>query len=111
MQRARWIRDGREGSESIDEPHNAVAHMRDIKIQQQTEPESTKLEISEQLSAIHDCVPDILLDHLCVLCVSIASFALPNLHLLFAASCFATSAGRWGHQPSGAGGILTRRCT
>src|SRR6266567_2598563 len=161
--------------------------MRDIKIQQQTEPESTKLEISEQRSAMHgqnrrdrlkfdydksadeeidpvailnrqlfvadwngdlalhanalffelvyqahfiralqqpgtngrmhlhcrpdDCVPDILLDHLRVLCVSIASFALPNLHLLFAASCFATSAGRWGHQPSGAGGILTRRCT
>src|SRR6266478_1086624 len=79
MQRPRWIRDGREGSESIDEPHNAVTQMRDIKIKQQTEPESTKLEISEQLSAIHDCVPDILLDHLCVLCVSIASFALPNL--------------------------------
>ena len=30
---------------------------------------------------------------------------------LLSASCFATSTGRCGHQPSGGGGILTRRCT
>jgi hypothetical protein len=48
------MRNGRKGSEPIDHPHNPVAHMRDMKIQYETEFESAQAEIAEQLGAMHE---------------------------------------------------------
>jgi hypothetical protein len=56
-QRARWSRKGREGLEPMDHSHNPVAHMRNMKIQQEAELESAEAQIAQQLSAMHrqDC--------------------------------------------------------
>jgi hypothetical protein len=40
---------GREGSQAIDDPDDAVAHVRDIEIQQVTKLKATKPEITQRL--------------------------------------------------------------
>jgi hypothetical protein len=52
-QRAQWVREGREGSDAIDHPDNAIAHARYMEIQQVTEPEPAETEITEELSAMN----------------------------------------------------------
>src|ERR1700730_11624359 len=52
-QRTRRIRSGRRESETIDHSDDTVAHMRDMKIQQITEFETTQAEIAQQLAAVH----------------------------------------------------------
>src|SRR3989442_4784263 len=47
------MRKGREGSESIYHPHYSIAHMCDMKIQQEAKLDPTELQIAQKLTSMH----------------------------------------------------------
>src|ERR1700687_3570745 len=51
-QRSQRTHKGHEGLKAIEHPHDAVAHVRDMKIQQITEPEASEPKVTEKLTAM-----------------------------------------------------------